>query len=136
MHKNLDLDRAFLTDMRDLLRGKLPRKHDAAAPERGGLHHALKRMDAHLRGGMDGHIRCKLPAQRYHAEILHDERIDAAGCGQPDQLRRTRHLAVEHECVERQMYLDAAHMTVDNGFLQIGGGKIAGVYTRVEGIGA
>ena len=33
------------------------------------------------------------------------------------------------------MYLDAAHMTVDNGLLQIGGGKIAGVYTRVEGIG-
>ena len=62
VHKNLDLDRAFLTDMRDLLRGKLPREHDAAAAERGGLHHALKRMDAHLRGGMDGHVRRKLPA--------------------------------------------------------------------------
>ena len=135
MHKNLDLDRASLADMRNFLRGKLPREHDAAAAERGGLHHALKRMDAHLRGGMDGHIRCKLPAQRYHAQILHDERVDAAGRGQPDQLRRTRHLAVEHECVERQMHLDAAHMTVDNGLLQIGGGKIAGVYTRVEGIG-
>ena len=136
MDENLDLDRAFLTDMRDLLCGQFPRKHNAAASERGGLQYALERMDAHLRGGVDGHIRCKLPAQRYHAQILHDERIDAAGCGHADQFRCTRHLAVQHERVERQVYLDAAHMAVDNGLLQIGGRKIAGVHTRVEGVGA
>ena len=121
--------------MRDLRRGQLPREHDAAAPERGGLHHALKRVDAHLRGGVDGHVRRKLPAQGHHAQILHDECVDAAGRGHADELRRARHFAVEHERVERQMYLDAAHMTVDDGLLQIGGGKIAGVHTRVEGIG-
>ncbi len=48
----------------------------------------------------------------------------------------TRHLAVEHERIERQMYLDAAHMTVDDGLLQVGGGKIAGIHAGVEGIGA
>ena len=31
------------------------------------------------------------------------------------------------------MDLDAAHMTVDDGLLQVGGGKIAGIHAGVEG---
>ncbi|MEI3082661.1 MAG: hypothetical protein V8S85_01320 [Oscillospiraceae bacterium] len=62
--------------------------------------------------------------------ILHDERIDAAGCGHADEFRCTRHLAVQHERVERQVYLDAAHMAVDNGLLQIGGRNCGRSYAR------
>ena len=34
------------------------------------------------------------------------------------------------------MDLDAAHMTVDDRLLQIGGGKIAGIHAGVEGVRA
>ena len=85
---------------------------------------------------MHRHVGRDLFAQRHYAQVLHDERVDAEGRRHADQIRRALHLAVEHERIERQMDLDAAHMTVDNGLLQIGGRKIAGVHTRVEGIGA
>ena len=120
--------------MRDLLAGKLPRQHHAADAKLCRLLHALERMDAHLRGCVDRHLRRDLAAECDHAQILHDERIDAQHRRRPDHLRRSRHLAVGDQRVERQVYLYAAHMAVDDGFLKLVHGKIPRAHACVEGV--
>ena len=89
-------------------------------------------MDAHLRRGVDCDRRRNFAAERRHAQILHNKRVHAECRRRPDDVGRLRHFAVGDQRVQRQMHLDAAHMTIDHGLLQFVRGKILRAHTRVE----
>ena len=134
MDEHLDLHGTAAADVRDLLTRKLAREHDAADAELRRLLHALERVNAHLRGGVDRHLRRDLAAERHHAEILHDECVHAEHRSGADDVGGTRHFAVGDERVECQMHLDAAHVAVDNGLLQLVHGKVLRAHAGVERI--
>jgi hypothetical protein len=134
VHKHLEFHGAAAGDARDLLARQLPRQHDAPEAQLRRLLHALERVDAHLRRGVEHRVGRQLAHELRHAEILHDERVHAQQGRRAHDLGRARHLPVGDERVERQVYLDPADMAIDHGLLQLVRGKIMRAHARVEGV--
>jgi len=134
VHEHLELHGAAAGDARDLLARQLPRQHDAAEAQLRRLLHALERVDAHLRRGVEHRVGRQLAHELRHAEILHDERVHAQQGRRTHDLGRARHLPVGDKRVERQMHLDPADMAIDHSLLQLVRRKIMRAHARVEGV--
>ena len=86
MDKDLDLDRAVAADIGNAFPAQLAREHDPAHAHCSGLLYALERVDAHLRGGVDRHLRRHLAQEGNNAEILDDEGVHAGAHRRRDRL--------------------------------------------------
>ena len=134
MYEDFNFNGAHAADVRDFLARKFTREHDPRAAQRRRGLYALKRVDTHLRRGVDGRFGRDLFAELHHAQILHDERVHAERGRGADDFCRARHFTVGDQRIEREVYLHAAHMAVDDGLLQLVGREIVRVHTRVEAV--
>ena len=131
-----NLNGTVAADKGDRVAGQLSGQHCAGEPQLGGFAHALQRMQAHLRGGVQRNLRRDLMAERNHAEILHDEGVHACTGGGGDVFRGIGHFAVRDQRVQREMDGDPAHMTVAHHVGQLVQRKIPCAVPRVESVNA
>ena len=130
--EDLDAHGAVAADIGDLLARQLAREHHARKAERGKLAHALERVHRELGGGMQRQLRGDLAGKGRHAEVLHDEGVDACAGRGRDMLRDLRQLAVRDEGIERQVDPHAAHMAVAHRLRQLVQCEIARTCAGIE----
>ena len=132
VQKGLNLPAAATADLSNFLPRKLTGQYHPLHPQVHRIVGAAQGMDAHLRAGVNGQIRCDLLRQRQHAPILHQNRVDAHAGRLAQQLRGFAQLTVGEQCIQREIDLDAAQMAVAHRLSKRFVGKIPGAAAGVE----
>ena len=128
----LDLGGAPGADLPHLVPGKLTGQHHPLHAQRGGLVGAAQGEQAHLRAGVEGHVRHDLPRQRQQAPVLHQYGVHAHGAGLAQRLRRLYQFPVGQQGVQRQKDPHAPQMAIRHRRRKFPVGKVPGAAPRVE----
>ena len=116
MAENFNLNGRILANVADLFPVQFPTEHHPAQTPGSAQQHAGQRVDAHLGGAVDGHIRRHIFAQTDHAQILDDKSIYTTFRGMADQSGGFAGFLVRNQGVQRQMDRNAPDMTVFHSF--------------------
>ena len=145
VQEGLDLGGGLLGDAADFVEGEFAREGDAPEAQPRGGADAFEVVEGHLRGGVQAQGGEMPPRQPRHAEILHDDRVDAAVGAQAEGADEIGQFGVADQRVEGDV--DAARtrqrMGIDRDFLEFAGREVDGLgaggearQAGVDGVGA
>lgn len=135
MDKGLDLDRVGLVSMEKpyLAHRVLPRDDGPVEVEQPvGESERLGRGNRHLRRGVEMQIRDQRTRHRRETEILHDDRVHAAGAEKAQLLRRVLELGWENERVKRNKTPHSVTVKELHELREVFGSEIIGANPRVK----